>query len=239
MAHFPWRRRDRGADRACSPPGEGPLALELRWKRDLGSGYSGIAVAEGLLVTVFEAGERDVVAAFDPESGEERWRYDLAPEVPGARRLRQRRHGHPRHCRGTSLRSGPLGALGGSRREDRRVALDRPPRGRPGQQEAPVRLRLVAGGGGRHPRARYRRRGRGGRRLRRGDRRALRWRSVEDEIFSQSAVVADLAGRTAGAGPRRRSCCWAWIPPTAPCSGASSTVAISATSWGLSPSRPW
>ncbi len=49
------------------PPGEGPLALELRWKRELGSGYAGISVADDTLVTAFAAGERDVVAAFDPE----------------------------------------------------------------------------------------------------------------------------------------------------------------------------
>ncbi len=65
------------------PPGDGPLALDLRWKRALGSGYAGISVAEGVLVTAFTAGERDVVAAFDPETGEERWRYDLAPVYRG------------------------------------------------------------------------------------------------------------------------------------------------------------
>ena len=57
---WPSFRGPDGTGRAVEvlSPGEGPLALELRWKRDLGSGYSGIAVAEGLLVTVFEAGER-------------------------------------------------------------------------------------------------------------------------------------------------------------------------------------
>ncbi len=60
------------------PAGDGPLGLDLAWKRPLGSGYSAISVAEGLLVTAFQAGERDVVAAFDPASGDERWRIDLS-----------------------------------------------------------------------------------------------------------------------------------------------------------------
>ena len=65
------------------PPGDGPLALELAWKRPLGSGYSGISIADGTLVTAFAAGERDVVVALDPATGEERWRYDLAPSYAG------------------------------------------------------------------------------------------------------------------------------------------------------------
>jgi len=48
---WPSFRGNDGTGRAVEvlSPGEGPLALDLRWKRDLGSGYSGIAVAEGLL----------------------------------------------------------------------------------------------------------------------------------------------------------------------------------------------
>ena len=82
---WPTFRGADGTGRAVEvlAPGEGALALKLRWKRDLGSGYSGVSVAEGLLVTVFESGDRDVVGAFDPATGEEHWRYDLAPAYPG------------------------------------------------------------------------------------------------------------------------------------------------------------
>ena len=65
------------------PPGDGPLRLERRWVRPLGSGYAGIAVGGGLVVTAFADGERDIVAAFDPVSGDERWRYDLSPTYNG------------------------------------------------------------------------------------------------------------------------------------------------------------
>ena len=65
------------------PSGDGPLGLELAWKRPLGSGYSGVAVVGDTLVTAFQAGHRDVVAAFDAGSGEERWRFDLSPTYVG------------------------------------------------------------------------------------------------------------------------------------------------------------
>ena len=39
------------------PEGEGPLDFELRWKRGLGSGYSGISIAGGSLVTSFTEGD--------------------------------------------------------------------------------------------------------------------------------------------------------------------------------------
>lgn len=65
------------------PPGDGPLSLELRWKHALGSGYAGIAIAEGTLVTAFTEGQQDFVVALDPTTGEQRWRYPLAPIYPG------------------------------------------------------------------------------------------------------------------------------------------------------------
>ncbi|MCZ6727098.1 MAG: PQQ-binding-like beta-propeller repeat protein [Acidobacteria bacterium] len=65
------------------PRGDGSLALELAWKRDLGSGYSGISVAGGTLVTAMTDGERDFVVALEANSGEELWRYDLDPAHVG------------------------------------------------------------------------------------------------------------------------------------------------------------
>jgi len=83
VADQPWSAfRGPGATGVSSeslPPGDGPLALELVWKRPLGSGYAGISIADGFLVTGFSDGERDIVGAFDPQTGEELWRYDLAP----------------------------------------------------------------------------------------------------------------------------------------------------------------
>ena len=65
------------------PEGDGPLAFELVWKRPLGSAYSGISIAEGLLVTGYSDGEHDFVGAFDPETGEEVWHHAFAPHYKG------------------------------------------------------------------------------------------------------------------------------------------------------------
>jgi len=65
------------------PPGNGPLAFELRWKRSLGGGYSGISVSDDTLITAFADGERDYVVALDPATGDERWRFDLSPTYSG------------------------------------------------------------------------------------------------------------------------------------------------------------
>ena len=65
------------------PPGDGPLALELAWKRPLGSGYSGISVAGDRLVTTFTDGKADFVIALEASSGDEIWRYELGPIYKG------------------------------------------------------------------------------------------------------------------------------------------------------------
>jgi outer membrane protein assembly factor BamB len=51
--------------------------MDVAWRRPLGSGYSGVAVAKDLAVTLFSDGSHDVVAAFDASDGQERWRYKL------------------------------------------------------------------------------------------------------------------------------------------------------------------
>ena len=43
---------------------EGTPALELAWRVPLGSGYSGIAVAGGKVVTLFTRGDEDWIGAF-------------------------------------------------------------------------------------------------------------------------------------------------------------------------------
>lgn len=65
------------------PDGEGALAFEVGWKRAFGSGYSGISVADGRLITAMADGERDFVVALDAGSGAELWRLDLAPTYAG------------------------------------------------------------------------------------------------------------------------------------------------------------
>ncbi len=64
-------------------PSDGEFGLEIAWKRPVGSGYSGLATAKGLTVTMFEVGQSNVMAAFDSETGEERWRFEIGPRHPG------------------------------------------------------------------------------------------------------------------------------------------------------------
>lgn len=51
--------------------------LKVRWKADIGSGYSGISIADGIVVTMFADDGFDYLAAFDAVSGTERWRYRI------------------------------------------------------------------------------------------------------------------------------------------------------------------
>lgn len=82
---WPWFRgpSGTGATRSALPAGDGPLSLELAWKRPLGSGYAGISVAGGKLVTAFQDGASDYLVALDPASGEELWRFEMSPAYKG------------------------------------------------------------------------------------------------------------------------------------------------------------
>ncbi|MEM7587911.1 MAG: PQQ-binding-like beta-propeller repeat protein [Acidobacteriota bacterium] len=61
----------------------GKLGLKVAWKTEIGSGYSGIAVAEGKAVTMYSEGESDVMAAFDIRDGRKLWTYAFAPIYTG------------------------------------------------------------------------------------------------------------------------------------------------------------
>jgi len=53
------------------------VGLDLSWRVPIGSGYSGIAVADDRAVTMFAQGGSNWVAAFDTKKGKEVWRYKL------------------------------------------------------------------------------------------------------------------------------------------------------------------
>jgi len=57
--------------------------LTVRWRAPLGSGYSSVSVAHGLAVTMFSDGESDVLVAFHADTGDEAWRYEVAPTYLG------------------------------------------------------------------------------------------------------------------------------------------------------------
>jgi len=59
------------------------VGLDVAWKIPIGSGYSGIAVAEDRAVTMFAHGDSDWVAAFDTKKGKEVWRYKLGEITKG------------------------------------------------------------------------------------------------------------------------------------------------------------
>ncbi len=62
---------------------QGPVGLEVAFRVPLGSGYSGVAVADGKAVTLFADGEADWVGAFDATTGKEAWRHRLGERTHG------------------------------------------------------------------------------------------------------------------------------------------------------------
>ena len=59
------------------------FSLKTAWKRPIGSGYSGVAVAGEHVVTAFSSGKSDVAAAFDAATGAEQWRFEIGPTHEG------------------------------------------------------------------------------------------------------------------------------------------------------------
>lgn len=55
-------------------PQGGPAVL---WRTAIGEGYSGVAAAAGKAYTLFNAGEKEVLAAFDAVTGKELWRTPM------------------------------------------------------------------------------------------------------------------------------------------------------------------
>ena len=64
-------------------PEAGP---SVAWRRPLGEGYSGIAVAGGVLYTLYREGDQEVVVALEARSGEERWRHTIQAPLSDRRR---------------------------------------------------------------------------------------------------------------------------------------------------------
>jgi outer membrane protein assembly factor BamB len=60
---------------ATTWPATGPRRV---WQRELGEGYSAIAVEGGMLFTMYRKGENEVVIAFDAATGKTVWEYTYA-----------------------------------------------------------------------------------------------------------------------------------------------------------------
>ena len=59
------------------------VGLQTVWNQPLGSGYSELAIADGVIVAMFESDGRDLVGAFDTTTGRELWRWAIGPAYPG------------------------------------------------------------------------------------------------------------------------------------------------------------
>ncbi len=59
------------------------FGLGVTWKVSIGSGYSGVSIADGRVVTMFSDGTTDVAAAFDEASGRALWRFEVEPTYRG------------------------------------------------------------------------------------------------------------------------------------------------------------
>ena len=64
-------------------PPSGPVSLEVKWKRSLGSAYSGIAIAGDRLVTQYSDGQNDFLVALDTDTGALLWQHPLGPAYAG------------------------------------------------------------------------------------------------------------------------------------------------------------
>lgn len=72
-----------GTAAADAFPDSGDFGLEIAWKRPIGSGYSGISIGADIVVTMFADDDQDVIAAFDPRTGEQRWKAPIGPNYRG------------------------------------------------------------------------------------------------------------------------------------------------------------
>lgn len=71
-----------GVANPSSHPFSGKFDLKIRWKRSLGTGYSGVVVSEGKAVTMFSDGKMDYLIALSSKDGKERWRLSLGEAFP-------------------------------------------------------------------------------------------------------------------------------------------------------------
>lgn len=189
----------RGADGTGSaagvlPPGDGPLALDLAWQTELGSGYSGVTVADGTLVTAAFGDEMDHVVALDPTSGEKLWRAELGPSYSGHDGSHDGPIATPAVADGRVFMLGPHGDLKAYDLDDGSVLWERhlvedlgteaPFYGFGGSPRV-VDGKVVLQIGGEEGSVAAFDAATG----------ALEWRTVEDEIFTESPVVTELGDR--------------------------------------------
>jgi len=109
---WPRWRGDRFDDRAAATGVfDGPLELRVAWRRDIGSGYSGISVRDGRLVTLASSDGDDHVIALDAKTGAPLWRRRIATTYPGRDGAQDGPCGTPTISSDTVFTIGPFGHL--------------------------------------------------------------------------------------------------------------------------------
>ncbi|NKB87105.1 MAG: PQQ-binding-like beta-propeller repeat protein [Acidobacteria bacterium] len=78
-----WRGVDSSGVGSLVTPWPAQPELRVRWRQEIGTGYSGIAVAEGVAVTLAAEGGTDSVVALDAGTGDVAWRSSLGTAFKG------------------------------------------------------------------------------------------------------------------------------------------------------------
>lgn len=181
--------------RAVTPSGALPDSFGLVevWKRELGAGYSSLAVSDGLVVTLHTAGDDDVLAAFDATSGEPTWQLRLDSKYAGHDGSDDGPLASPTIVDGHVYALGAKGQLVAATLQDGeevwRVQLDASNSSVPfyGYTASPLAVGdliiMLAGGEGRAVTAYDRKNG------------ELRWSVGDDSVTYQSPILAELGGR--------------------------------------------
>jgi outer membrane protein assembly factor BamB/enterochelin esterase-like enzyme len=172
---------------------DGTFGLKVEWTRDLGSGYSHVWTTDGKAVTMFTAGEVDVVAAFDLASGDELWRYELGEKYAGHDGSDDGPIGTPTVSKGVVYALGPHGQLvalsidDGTEKWRRQLDESDSTEPRYGYTTSPVvagKLVIVATGGEGHAVTAFDR-GTG----------APKWTAGDDSVQYQTPMLVELGGR--------------------------------------------
>lgn len=57
--------------------------LKLAWKKEIGSGYSSVSIANGSAYTMYSSGEEDKLGCFDVKTGDTKWEFSLDKRFKG------------------------------------------------------------------------------------------------------------------------------------------------------------
>jgi len=79
---WPGFRGRTGAGTATVSLDTRALAPTVLWRQPIGIGYSGVSVADGRAITMFEQGDQFMIA-FDAQTGDELWRRRVGDSYPG------------------------------------------------------------------------------------------------------------------------------------------------------------